>query len=126
MKRVPPSWTKINSTKSLSRYHPPEIELLAPKLGAAEEAADAACKVAWLEFLRSVGASYAVLHAATKALAVLDCLLAFASVSKRSGWVRPSLDDRSSVIEVECLKHPIVENALKASYVALLPRSVFL
>ena len=117
MKRVPASWTKVNSTKALARYHPPEVELLAPRLGAAEEAAEAACKAAWLEFLRSVGASYATLHAATKALAVLDCLMAFSSVSKRSGWVRPSLDDRDSVIDVESLRHPIVENALKSAYV---------
>jgi DNA mismatch repair protein MSH3 len=117
IKRVPSSWTKINSTKAVSRYHPPEIELLAPKLGAAEESADAACKAAWLEFLRSVGASYAILHAATKALAVLDCLLAFANVSKRCGWMRPKLDHRASIIDAEGLRHPIVENALKASYV---------
>jgi DNA mismatch repair protein MSH3 len=130
---VPSSWTKINSTKALSRYHPPEIEILVPKLGAAEEAADAACKVAWLEFLRSVGASYATLHCATKSLAVLDCLLTFANVSKRCNWIRPKLDHSASVFDAEGLRHvkpffpcffcnteprhPIVENALKSSYV---------
>ena len=39
----------------------------------------------------------------------------FTRHTSRSGWVRPTLDDRASVIEVQGLRHPIVENALKVS-----------
>ena len=43
----------------------------------------------------------------------------FTRHTSRSGWVRPTLDDRASVIEVRGLRHPIVENALKVSGVAV-------
>ena len=80
--RVPPNWIKVNSTKAMHRYHPPEVLEALDALALAKEQLNIACGQAWDAFLADFASHYLDFRAAVQALAALDCLHSLAIVSR--------------------------------------------
>ena len=114
--KVPKSWLKINGTKAASRYHSPEIQELQQELLRLHERLDAQTSVAWQQFQEQVAECYGELHAVVQRLAVLDCLLSLADVSKTGGWCRPTLHDEHQ-LRIVGGRHPMVDALMGGGYV---------
>lgn len=80
--RVPADWIKINSTKKMHRFHPPEVLQALDALALAKEELSAACGRGWDSFLAEFASHYVDFRAAVQALAALDCLHSLAIVSR--------------------------------------------
>lgn len=80
--RVPANWIKVNSTKAMHRYHPPEVLEALDALTLAKEELSIACGRAWDAFLAEFASHYVAFRAAVQALAALDCLHSLAIVSR--------------------------------------------
>lgn len=80
--KVPLNWVKVNSTKKMIRYHPPEVLTALDQLLLANEELIIVSRAAWDSFLRGFGIYYAEFRGAVQALATLDCLFSFATLLK--------------------------------------------
>lgn len=80
--RVPLNWVKVNSTKKLIRYHPPDVVKALDQLSLANEELTVVCRAAWDAYLRGFGNYYAEFQSTVQALAALDCLHSLATLSR--------------------------------------------
>lgn len=113
--KVPKTWIKVNSTKKFNRYHPPEVLQGVHLLAVARENHAKTCEEAWGTYLGHLGAHYAPLRAAVRALATLDCLLALASLANSPGYVRPHMlqeDQDDAVRRLPVVASPRIQNRL--------------
>ncbi|XP_002510803.2 DNA mismatch repair protein MSH3 isoform X1 [Ricinus communis] len=117
--KVPLNWVKINSTKKMIRYHPPEVLTALDQLALANEELMVVCRAAWDSFLRSFAKHYAEFQAVIQALAALDCLHSLAILSKNKNYVRPVfVDDNEPVqIHISSGRHPVLETILLDNFV---------
>ncbi|KAJ6833348.1 DNA mismatch repair protein MSH3 [Iris pallida] len=117
--RVPSNWVKVNSTKKTNRYHTPEILAALDKLALYREELAVTCKTTWRNFLMEFGRYYSQFQAAVQALAALDCLHSFASLSKYQNYVRPDfVDDGEPVqINLQSGRHPVLESVIGDNFV---------
>ncbi len=76
------SWVKVNSTKKMICYHPPEVLTALDQLSLANEKLNIACQAAWDSFLKGFSKYYAEFQAAVQALATLDCLHSLATLCR--------------------------------------------
>lgn len=80
--KVPADWIKVNSTKKLNRFHPPNVLEALDSLALAKEELSAACGRAWDTFLADFASHYTDFRASVQALAALDSLHSLAIVSR--------------------------------------------
>ncbi|KAE8351590.1 DNA mismatch repair protein msh3 [Aspergillus coremiiformis] len=116
IKKVPASWVKISGTKSVSRFHTPEVIRLLRQRDQHKEALAAACDKAYATFLAEISASYQSFRDSVQSLATLDCLISLATIANQPGYVKPVYTDHTC-IQVDQGRHPMVEQLLLDSYV---------
>ncbi|KAH8486296.1 hypothetical protein H0E87_025345 [Populus deltoides] len=117
--KVPLNWVKVNSTKKMIRYHPPEVLTALDQLLLANEELMIVSRAAWDSFLRGFGIYYAEFRAAVQALATLDCLFSFATLLKNKNYVRPMFVDDSEPLQINICsgRHPVLETILQGNFV---------
>ncbi|XP_027365934.1 DNA mismatch repair protein MSH3 isoform X2 [Abrus precatorius] len=117
--KVPSNWVKVNSTKKMIRYHPPEVVTALDKLSLANEELTVACRAAWDSFLRDFSKHYAEFQAAVQALAALDCLHSLAILSRNKGYVCPVFVDDYEPVQIQICsgRHPVLETTLQDNFV---------
>ncbi|MPC38710.1 DNA mismatch repair protein Msh3 [Portunus trituberculatus] len=111
IKAVPKSWSKISSTKAVSRFRSPEIEKHFQKLQQLREQLQMDCHEAWLKVLESFSGHYHRHRQAVRSLAVLDAVSALAGVAKSQGYCRPKLSAKGSggaKLKIVQGRHPVV------------------
>ncbi|KAK2750182.1 Mismatch repair protein msh3 [Myotisia sp. PD_48] len=116
LKKVPASWRKISGTKSVSRFHTPEVVKMMRERDQHKESLAAACDRAFSSMLADISAKYQLFRDCIQALATLDALLSLSLIARQPGYVMPSFTD-DTVIQVEQGRHPMVEQLLLDSYV---------
>ena len=118
---VPMEWIQSNSTKTVLRYHSPEILKTQESLILARDRVNIAAKQAWQEFLlEQVKPKMMVpLQDAIKGLSVIDCLLSLAKLACRPGYVCPEFPTETSeglvTINLKSARHPVAERLLEQS-----------
>lgn len=117
--RVPANWIKVNSTKAMHRYHPPEVLEALDALTLAKEELSIACGRAWDAFLAEFASHYVAFRAAVQALAALDCLHSLAIVSRNQGYVRPEFVGKCdpSQLLITAGRHPVLDATLQDGFV---------
>ncbi|KAJ6876274.1 DNA mismatch repair protein MSH3 [Populus alba x Populus x berolinensis] len=117
--KVPLNWVKVNSTKKMIRYHPPEVLTALDQLLLANEELMIVSRAAWDSFLRGFGIYYAEFRGAVQALATLDCLFSFATLLKNKNYVRPMFVDDSEPLQINICsgRHPVLETILQDNFV---------
>ena len=111
-KTVPSNWIRVSSTKTVVRFLAPRVKEQLDQLGLAREYLELAAKSAWKALLKKFSQHFPMYRRAVHSLAALDCLISFASLSVRQGYVKPViLDDDASYgfYEVKQGRHPILE-----------------
>lgn len=89
-------------TKSVARYHTPEVKRKLQERLQCQEALGAASRQAFSLFLREISQNYYVdLRNAVNSLAKADCLLSLAHVALLDGYVRPEFTDDDTLEIVE-------------------------
>ncbi|KAE8359255.1 DNA mismatch repair protein msh3 [Aspergillus caelatus] len=116
LKKVPASWVKISGTKTVSRFHTPEVIRLLRQRDQHKEALAAGCDKAYATFLAEISASYQSFRDSVQSLATLDCLISLATIANQPGYVKPEYTDHTC-IHVDQGRHPMVEQLLLDSYV---------
>ncbi|KAL1879919.1 hypothetical protein VTK73DRAFT_6615 [Phialemonium thermophilum] len=119
LKHVPASWIKISGTKSVSRFHTPEVLRMISERDQHREALAAACDAAFSEMLKSLAGEYQPLRDAVASLATLDCLLSLSKVAAQPGYSRPTFLPTSTppTIRITEGRHPIAEHTLPNGYI---------
>ena len=116
LKNVPASWAKISGTKTISRFHTPEVIRLIRERDQHKESLAAACDAAFASLLGDISTKYQSFRDCVSALGTLDCLLSLASVASQPGYVKPEYTSETCVV-VQRGRHPMVEQLLLDAYV---------
>ncbi|EME79964.1 uncharacterized protein MYCFIDRAFT_204401 [Pseudocercospora fijiensis CIRAD86] len=122
LNNVPATWTKISSTKKLSRFHPPEVVKLLRERDQHKESLSNACDTAFHSLLSEIGMKYTHFRECIQSLALLDCLFSLATISQQPGYTKPTFTS-SPGIRIEAGRHPMIEQLLLDSFV---PNSISL
>ncbi|KAH9926110.1 muts domain V-domain-containing protein [Fomitopsis serialis] len=106
---IPVSWQLVSSTKTLRRYHTPEVRAKLQERAQYKESQTAEANRAYLSFLQEITQKYyALFRDAVNKLAVADCLLSLARVALQEGYVKPEFVE-DDVLELVEGRHPMVE-----------------
>ncbi|KAM0792374.1 hypothetical protein ACM66B_005054 [Microbotryomycetes sp. NB124-2] len=108
-KNVPADWIKINSTKSVYRFRPPQVEEKYKEIKQNRERLAAAAHEAYLAFLKDVSEHYEAFRAVVSELATADVLFSFAKTAAAPGYTRPVISEQPGYINIVEGRHPIVE-----------------
>ncbi|KAF2863544.1 DNA mismatch repair protein Msh3 [Piedraia hortae CBS 480.64] len=115
-KSIPPSWIKINSTKTKSRYHAPEIIQLLQTRDLLKEKLSSACNDAFTALLATLSSSYPLLRETISSLAKLDSLLSLSEVASQPGYVRPTYT-ATPCLKIKKARHPMIESLLPTPFI---------
>ncbi|KXS95957.1 hypothetical protein AC578_8095 [Pseudocercospora eumusae] len=116
LKNVPATWTKISSTRKLSRFHPPEVVQLLRERDQHKESLSNACDTAFHSLLEEIGSKYTNFRECIQSLALLDCLFSLATVSQQPGYTKPTFTSTPG-IKISAGRHPMVEQLLLDQFV---------
>jgi DNA mismatch repair protein MutS len=115
--QVPADYTRRQTLKGAERYVTPELKRFEDQVLSARERALAREKSLYEELLSTLGNWLAALQTTGAAAAALDVLCALAERARALDWCRPDLTDEP-LIEVIEGRHPVVEQAIEAPFVA--------
>jgi DNA mismatch repair protein MSH3 len=119
-KRAPRDWERVSSTKKFVRFRPPAVKAALAALEVAREHLAATAAAAWARLLGEFSEHCAPLRAATRALAALDCLGAFASLAAAGGYARPEFVPPGAPPQLHITggRHPVLDVLLEGGFVA--------
>ncbi|XP_065892619.1 DNA mismatch repair protein Msh3-like isoform X2 [Dysidea avara] len=118
--RVPSDWMRINSTKHVTRYHPPQVVNNIRMMQQHKEQLKVEVDSAWKQFLSTFSIHYNTCKLAVHQLATIDCLLSLSHVANMPGYTCPSITGDDNTINITNGRHPIIELLLskESRYVA--------
>ena len=111
--RVPENYTRKQTLTNSERYITPELKEYEEKILNAEEKIALLERELFVELQAMVGEESEVILRNASLLAMLDCFIGFARVALERNYVRPKLDDSTS-LEIVAGRHPVVETMLPA------------
>lgn len=114
--RVPPHFRRRQTVAQAERFVSDELDRLAERVAAANEAATRAAEARWELFLGEVDLQVARVHRISRAVGELDALANLAHLAVRRGYVRPTVD-RSSALVVRDGRHPVLDRLLGERFV---------
>jgi DNA mismatch repair protein MSH3 len=115
-KKVPASWTQVSATKTVARFHTPEIKRMLQERDQHKENLAAACDAAYIRLLDAISARYQELRDCVHSLATLDAILSLATLASQPGYVKPTFTSDIE-LSIEGGRHPMVEQLLLDAYV---------
>jgi DNA mismatch repair protein MutS len=107
--KVPADYRRRQTLKNAERYITPELKAFEDKALSARDRALALEKTLYEGILDELGAQVARLQKIAAALAQLDVLACFSSVSSRKNYVRPAFIAETA-LDIEAGRHPVVES----------------
>ncbi|CBQ68868.1 related to DNA mismatch repair protein [Sporisorium reilianum SRZ2] len=121
-KKVPVEWLRVSATKSMVRFHTPEVIRLTKVRDQHRETLDAAADEAFAAFVGEMcRTEYVALRNVVASLGVLDVLLSLAEVASSAGYTRPTFvatpDGESVPVEIHGMRHPILELVSPLPYI---------
>jgi DNA mismatch repair protein MutS len=113
VERAPREWRRKQTIANGERFTCEALDLLADKIAHAEERCTAREADLYAALVRDLARHQARLRAVAQRLAEWDVASALAEVAHRSDYVRPEVDDGSS-LAIEDGRHPVVERLAAA------------
>ncbi|WVQ64881.1 uncharacterized protein L199_003050 [Kwoniella botswanensis] len=114
-KSVPAKWVKISATKSVNRYHTPEVLRINKEREQHKETLNAVSKEAFKSFQSDIS-DHHELVVVSKQVAVIDCLMSLAQVAAASGYCKPKFV-KEPELRIRSGRHPMVEMLRDEAYV---------
>ncbi|WVQ94763.1 hypothetical protein IAU59_001844 [Kwoniella sp. CBS 9459] len=115
VKSVPPKWVKVSATKSVNRYHTPDILRITKEREQHKETLSAVSKVAFRSFQAEISEHHELV-VVSKQIAVIDCLMSLAQVAAASGYCKPTFVAEPQ-LQIKAGRHPMVEMLREEAYV---------
>ena len=109
--QIPADYIRKQTLVNAERYITPELKEHEARILSAEERIEEMERSIYADVLRQLSVYYPQLMATASAIAQVDVLLSFAEVAAHQGYVRPVLQQESS-IEIAGGRHPVVEYTL--------------
>ncbi|WWC87833.1 uncharacterized protein L201_002726 [Kwoniella dendrophila CBS 6074] len=114
-KSVPAKWIKISATKSVNRYHTPEVLRINKEREQHKETLNAVSREAFKSFQSDIS-DHHELVVVSKQIAVIDCLMSLAQVAAASGYCKPKFV-KEPELRIKAGRHPMVEMLRDDAYV---------
>ncbi len=111
--KVPAEWIRKQTLTQAERYITEELKIYETKILGAEEKIAAIEQRLFNELVLAVMDFTAAIQLNAQVLAQLDCMMSFAKVAVRNGYVKPSVNDGHALKILEG-RHPVIEQSLKA------------
>jgi len=111
--RVPEDYTRKQTLTNSERYITPELKEYEEKILNAEEKITVLERELFAELQAVVGEQSETILRNAALIAMLDCFLGFARVARERNYVRPELDESTS-LDIAAGRHPVVETMLPA------------
>lgn len=105
---VPESWVRKQTLTNSERYITEELKELEDKILSAEEKSLELEQQLFDELVEEIEEFIQPIQYNAQLLGELDCLLSFAKVSRFNNYVRPEIND-SSTIDIRSGRHPVIE-----------------
>ncbi|WP_127121916.1 DNA mismatch repair protein MutS [Chryseotalea sanaruensis] len=122
--KVPTDWIRKQTLVNAERYITEELKVYEEKILGAEEKIGAIEQKLFLDLVLQAADFTAPIQQNARAIAMLDCLLSFASVARQNKYVKPDLND-SKVIDIKSGRHPVIEKQLSISE-SYVPNDIYL
>ncbi len=114
--RVPARFRRRQTVAQAERFVTDELEAIERRILDARVQAHAAAESLWEELLREVDEHIVRIHRVARALGALDALATFAHLAQTRGYVRPVVDDSSTIV-VRDGRHPVLDRILGERFV---------
>ncbi len=109
--KVPADWIRKQTLTTAERYITPELKIYEEKILGAEDKILALESELYQNLLDSVIAQMNALQKNGQLIAVLDCLLCFASIAKTNKYCKPTLSEEL-ILSINDARHPVIEQSL--------------
>ncbi|KAJ1024845.1 hypothetical protein NDA16_002885 [Ustilago loliicola] len=124
-KKVPVDWLRVSATKSMVRFHTPQVIRLVKRRDQYKETLDAEAEAGFKDFIEQMMCKeeYLVLRNVVTSLSVLDVLVSLAQLAASSGYTRPQFipakaeEEAEPSIEITAMRHPILEVVSPLPYI---------
>jgi DNA mismatch repair protein MutS len=114
--RVPPHFRRKQTLSGAERFTSDALTALETRILEARERASEAELGRWEAFLAELEPEIPRLHRLSRAVGELDVLLAFAWIAYRRGYVRPLVDE-STTLSIRAGRHPVLDVTLGERFV---------
>ena len=114
-KSVPAKWVKVQATKSVNRYHTPDILRITKEREQHKETLTAVAHKAFLSFQNDTSECQSLVVVARQ-IAVIDCLMSLGQVASVSGYCKPTFV-AEPCLHIRDGRHPMVEMLRDEAYV---------
>ena len=111
--RVPPEWIRKQTLVNAERYITEELKVYEEKILNAEDKISVIEFGIFQELVQGALAYLTQIQQTALGVATLDVLASFATVAKKNGYVRPSLNE-TEVLDIKGGRHPVIEKQLPA------------
>jgi DNA mismatch repair protein MutS len=122
--KVPTDWIRKQTLVNAERYITEELKIYEEKILGAEEKISTIEQKLFLDLVLQAADFTTPIQQNARAIAMLDCLLSFASVARQNKYVKPDLND-SKVIDIKSGRHPVIEKQLSISE-SYVPNDIYL
>lgn len=122
--KVPTDWIRKQTLVNAERYITEELKVYEEKILGAEEKISAIEQKLFLDLVLQAADFTTPIQQNARAIAMLDCLLSFASVARQNKYVKPDLND-SKIIDIKSGRHPVIEKQLSISE-SYVPNDIYL
>lgn len=109
--KVPDSWTRKQTLVNAERYITEELKEYESKILGAEERMVELERQLFERLLVFMQEYIPAIQRNARGIAKLDCLCGFAQLAVEHSYVRPQMDD-STTLEIEAGRHPVIERQL--------------
>jgi DNA mismatch repair protein MutS len=114
--RVPPHFRRRQTVAQAERFVTDELLAASDRLALARDGARKAAEASWEALLAEVDRRVGQVHRVARAEGVFDALGTFAHLAVHRGYVRPQIDDGSSLV-VRDGRHPVLDRLLGERFV---------
>ncbi len=105
---IPEHWVRKQTLTGSERYITEELKILEDKILNAQEQCSRLEEQLYTELIRFTSDYIKPIQLNARIIAELDCLLAFAILSKQYGYTRPQINDGYDII-IKQGRHPVIE-----------------
>ena len=115
---VPPEWIRKQTLAQAERYITEELKKYEEEILGAEEKILALEARIYAQLLQEAQQYINAIQTDATQLAIIDCLLSFTTLAQEKRYVRPTVDD-TTTLEIVQGRHPVIETEMKVgeSYV---------
>ena len=122
--QVPEDWIRKQTLVGAERYITEELKEYESKILSAEDKIAAIENKLYNELVQSISAHIKPIQLDAYLVSQLDCLLSFSAIAKRHNYVKPTVNNSSSLV-IKQGRHPVIERQL-AMGEPYIPNDVFL